>query len=87
MATITLTLEVADDFAYGDATHLVLVHEERPAFWAKGKTRYSVTVLKRDERRSAAVFTEVEEVGEGPLTECLTDAARVIRTGTAVKGA
>lgn len=76
--TTTITLDI--DEAYATPEFLVSVLQQ---FQTHGRpTEYSVCVLFRG---PDGVYREVEEVGEGPLREIMIDAARVIRTGTAVK--
>lgn len=72
---VGVTLDVHS--AYEKPEYLVAVLQEQRG----SHTAYSVDVLVR---QPDGVYREREEVGEGPLRDILVDAARVIRTGTAV---
>lgn len=77
-----ITVTVPD--GYESTTHVVLVSQEEVA----AGTEFAVTVLKVDGPETATgrvdVTEVVEEVGCGPLSQIMVDAARVVRTGTAV---
>ncbi len=79
MADPTITFDV-DPF-YAEPEFLIAVRPMAVAY-SREKPDYNVTVLAKG---ADGVYREVEEVGEAKaLNALLTDAARVIRTGTAV---
>lgn len=51
---------------------------------AYASKRSAQAYAQRESSLLASVYAAREEVGEGPLRDILVDAARVIRTGTAV---
>lgn len=84
----TMTVVLPDGWDDGSLSHLVLVSKENAGFGMGPE--YGVNVLKVEEVMGQTVASKVvEEVGcGGSLNALMVDAARVVRTGTAVvKGA